>query len=82
MKLKLSTEVYFPTVSLNKSELEFCCVPPCSYSYNNVIIQNITFIPATYSWEILEEFFEIEKLPVANVVSNIFCIISILFKKL
>lgn len=29
-----------------------------------VIVQNITFMPAKFTWKLIEEFFEIEELPI------------------
>ncbi|KAJ8920877.1 hypothetical protein NQ315_015670 [Exocentrus adspersus] len=62
VKVEVTTEVCFPTLSLSQSHLEFNCIPLNSYAYKTIVIKNVTMLPLDYKWEIVEELFEIEKL--------------------
>ncbi|KAG5865676.1 hypothetical protein JTB14_020627 [Gonioctena quinquepunctata] len=63
----LAGEVCFPTVKLHPDKYDFGCIPPGSYSFAKIILQNTTFLPATFTWELLEEYLEIEELQEAEI---------------
>ncbi|XP_074027129.1 hydrocephalus-inducing protein homolog isoform X2 [Leptinotarsa decemlineata] len=68
--IDLTGEICFPTVKLYPDNFDFECIPPNSYAYTNVILQNITFLPASFTWEIFEDMVEIENLPEMKTVMH------------
>ncbi|CAG9825502.1 unnamed protein product [Phaedon cochleariae] len=62
--ITLIGEVMYPTINLVPDKYHFECLPLDSYTCTTILIQNVTFMPLEYSWELLEDGFEIENLEV------------------
>lgn len=60
--VSLRGEICFPTVNISK-EYDFGSIPCGSYTFTHILIQNITFMQANFTWHFLEDEFVIESLP-------------------
>lgn len=59
--VSLTGEIYFPTIEIVK-EFDFGAIPLGSTKFANIMIQNITFIQANFSWEFVQDECLIETL--------------------
>uniref|UniRef100_A0A6P7FKJ2 Hydrocephalus-inducing protein-like n=1 Tax=Diabrotica virgifera virgifera TaxID=50390 RepID=A0A6P7FKJ2_DIAVI len=60
--VSLIGEVCFPTIKFEPQKLDFGCIPIDSTAYRYVVLENITFLPVDFTWEIDMDSFRITKL--------------------
>ncbi|XP_072381898.1 hydrocephalus-inducing protein homolog isoform X2 [Diabrotica undecimpunctata] len=60
--LSLIGEVCFPTIKFEPEKLDFGCIPIDSSTCRYVVLENITFLPVDFTWEIDMDSFLITKL--------------------